>query len=215
MKKLMILLFAGAIAMAFTVYAQTTKINPGKTDSCYSKAEIDLQLNMRKLWEDHIVYTRSYITSALAGLEDEDAVSQRLLKNQDDIGKAIKPYYGQDAADRLAALLKDHILIATEVVKAVKAGNKENLDNANKRWHANGDEIAIFLSSANPKWGKKDLADMMNGHLNLLTDQVIARNKKSWAADIAAYDKGHTHILKFADELTGGIVKQFPGKFEK
>src|ERR1051325_7034472 len=75
---------------------------------------VDVTMAMRKLWEDHITYTRNYIISTLADLPDGEAVAKRLLKNQDDIGDAIKPYYGDEPGKKVAALLRDHILIATE-----------------------------------------------------------------------------------------------------
>lgn len=181
----------------------------------YSKSEIALKDAMRKLWEEHIGYTRNYIISALANLEDVNQVAQRLLANQDDIGKAIVPYYGRTAGNKLADLLRSHIMIATEVVKAAKESNKQELDKANKKWKANADEIAMFLSGANPNWSKKDLTSMLYKHLDLTTGEVVSRLKKDWAADINYYDKGHAHMLMFADALTGGIIKQFPEKFKK
>ena len=102
-----------------------------------TKSSVELNMAMRKLWEDHITYTRNYIISALAGLEDTGKVAGRLLKNQDDIGDAIKPIYGDEAGKKLSALLRDHILMATEVVKAAQTGNKEELSKANKKWYAN------------------------------------------------------------------------------
>jgi len=176
---------------------------------------VDLRLGMRKLWEDHITYTRNYIISALADLEDTGKVAERLLKNQDDIGDAIKPVYGDEAGKKLTSLLRDHIMVATEVVKAAKTGNNEELTKANKKWYANADEIAVFLSGANPHWTKQALTDMLYKHLEYTTAEVVSRLKKDWAADIEAYDKGHMHMLMFADTLTDGIVKQFPAKFKK
>lgn len=184
-------------------------------EMCCTKADLDLRLAMRKLWEDHITYTRNYIISALADLEDVNAVAGRLLKNQDDIGDAVKAYYGEEAGKKLAGLLRDHIVIAIDVVKAAKMGNNEDLDKASRKWNANADEIAVFLSGANPNWAKKDLADMLYKHLELTTGEVVSRLKKDWAADIDYYDKGHAHMLMFADALTDGIVKQFPDKFKK
>jgi len=178
-----------------------------------SPKAVELREDMRKLWEDHITWTRNYIISAVAGLEDEGKVAERLLKNQDDIGNAIKPYYGNEAGKKLAALLRDHILVAVEVVKAAKAGNKEELAKANKKWYANADDIAVFLSSANPNWPKKAVEEMMHKHLEYTTQEVVSRLKKDWSADIEAYDKGHTHMLMLADILAKGIVKQFPKKF--
>ena len=180
-----------------------------------TKSAVDLRMDMRKLWEDHITYTRNYIISALAALEDTSKVAERLLKNQDDIGDAIKPIYGDEAGKKLATLLRDHILVAAEVVKAAKMGNNEELSKANKKWYANADDIASFLSSANPNWPKNVLQDMLYKHLEYTTQEVVSRLKKDWASDIEAYDKGHLHMLMFADALTDGIVKQFPNKFMK
>ncbi len=170
---------------------------------------------MRKLWEDHITYTRGYIVSALADLPDTNAVATRLLKNQDDIGDAIKPYYGENAGKKLSTLLRDHILIATEVVKAAKTGDKSGLSDAQKKWSDNGKDIAAFLSGANPNWSKKDLEEMLQKHLDLTTGEAVGLLNKDWTADIKAYDDGHVHMLKFADMLTEGIAKQFPDKFKK
>lgn len=174
-----------------------------------------VRMAMRKLWEDHITYTRGYIVSALADLPDTNAVATRLLKNQDDIGDAIKPYYGENAGKKLSTLLRDHILIATEVVKAAKTGDKSGLSDAQKKWSDNGKDIAAFLSGANPNWSKKDLEEMLQKHLDLTTGEAVGRLNKDWTADIKAYDDGHVHMLKFADMLTEGIAKQFPDKFKK
>jgi hypothetical protein len=176
---------------------------------------MELRFAMRKLWEDHITWTRMYIVSALAGLPDAGKVAERLLQNQDDLGNAVKPYYGEDAGKKLAQLLREHIMIATEVVKAAQAGIAVDLTKAQAKWTANGDEIAAFLSGANPNWPKAVLSDMLHKHLAYTTDEVVCRLKKDWAGDIAAYDKGHVHMLMFADALTTGIMKQFPEKFAK
>ena len=71
---------------------------------------------MRKLWEDHITYTRNVIISfelnePAAGvvLPDLNTVVDRLMQNQVDIGNAIKPYYGEEAGNQLTKLLHEHI----------------------------------------------------------------------------------------------------------
>jgi hypothetical protein len=215
MKKLIliaILCLSALIGAGNGLYAQKME---GKMQMASPMPKLDLGNAMRKLWEEHIVYTRNYIISALANLEDASAIAQRLLRNQDDIGNAIKPYYGDAAGDKLASLLRDHIMIATEVVKAAKDGDTAALETANKKWYANADEIAIFLSGANPAWQKSDLMDVLHKHLEFTTTEVVSRIKKDWASDIDAYDKGHEHMLMFADKLSSGIEKQFPKKFKK
>src|SRR5688500_8120003 len=71
---------------------------------------------MRKLWEDHVTWTRLAIISVAGDLPDLGATVDRLMRNQDDIGNALKPIYGDAAGDRLTALLKEHISIAADLL---------------------------------------------------------------------------------------------------
>lgn len=204
--------------VAVAAEAQTTSPKTpcaDKREAARATATGDLRLAMRKLWEEHITYTRNYIISALADLPDRDAIAERLLSNQDDIGNAIKTYYGEAAGQQLAKLLRDHIVIATDVVQAAKGGDRTLLGDAQKKWSENGRDIAAFLSSANPHWSAVKLEEMLQKHLDLTSGQVVARLNKDWAADIKAYDDGHTHMLMFADALTKGIAQQFPAGFRK
>ncbi|MDQ0192440.1 glycosyltransferase [Paenibacillus wynnii] len=181
---------------------------------CLSPSMVQLNSNLRKLWIDHVIWTRSYIVSAIAGLEDQEEVLARLLQNQQDLGNAIKPYYGEEAGNKLAGLLKEHILIAGKIAAAAKSGNQADVAKYNKDWYKNADDIAKFLSSANPNWTNKELKDLLYQHLQLLTENVVARLGKNWDADISAFDKGENHIIKLADVLSAGIIKQFPGQFK-
>jgi hypothetical protein len=175
----------------------------------------DLRVDMRKLWEDHITWTRLFMVSALADLPDKAATTERLLQNQTDIGNAIKPFYGDAAGSKLTTLLEEHILIAADIVGAAKANESAKLDAAKARWSANADEIAAFLSGANPKhWPAADMKSMMRDHLQATTVELEARLKKDWKADVAAYEKVHSQILKMADMLSEGIIKQFPDKLK-
>jgi len=216
MKKTVMMGLLAACVLVLALGAPAQQMMGGGKGVTMAKTNSMIELNtaMRKLWEDHVTWTRNYIISALAGLEDAGAVAKRLLANQDDLGNAVIPFYGEAAGKKLAALLRDHILIATEVVKAAKMGNTMELTTAQNKWTGNADDIAAFLSGANPHWPKAALTDMLHKHLAYTTDEVVSRLKKDWAADVEAYDKGHIHMLMFADMLTEGIVKQFPAKFK-
>ena len=169
---------------------------------------------MRQLWEDHIVWTRLFIVSAAAGLPDADATAQRLLRNQADLGNAIAPFYGDAAGARLTALLREHILTAAQLVTAAKTGDTSTVRTSSAAWTANADSIAAFLSSANHhNWSRAALQAEMRMHLDLTLREATARLRGDWAADIAAYDEIHRHILLMADVLSDGIIKQFPARF--
>src|ERR1044071_2044077 len=184
-------------------------------DDRKSSKQAALHDAMRKLWEDHITWTRVFIISAASDLPDKATATDRLLQNQVDIGNAIEPYYGEAAGNKLTALLKEHITTAAEVVAAAKANDQAKLADANKRWFANADQIADFLSNANPKnWPQAEMRSMMHEHLNLTTQEAVARLHSDWPGDVKAYDAVHEQILKMADQLAMGIVKQFPDKFK-
>ncbi len=203
---------AGVLALALALFMPA----PALAHAGYSsKSSVELRTAMRKLWTDHMVYTRTFIISSLGGLEDAGKAAERLLRNQDDIGNAIKPVYGEAAGNKLTALLRDHILIAADIVTAAKAGNNDGVAKGQERWRANADEIAAFLSAANPNWTLDTMKNMLYKHLATTTKEVVSRLGKDWAADIAAYDEGYDHMMMFADMLTDGIVKQFPEKFKK
>lgn len=179
------------------------------------RPEMALRQAMRRLWEDHITWTRLVIVSTAAGLPDLDATTHRLLQNQTDIGNAIKPYYGEAAGEKLTTLLKEHIMLAAELVAAAKAGETAKMSDANGRWKTNADAIAVFLSGANPKhWPQAEMEQMMREHLSVTTAEVQARLKGDWTADIAAYDRVHEQILAMADMLSAGVAKQFPEKLK-
>jgi hypothetical protein len=184
-------------------------------ETCGKNAEAVLRGDMHKLWEDHVTWTRNVILCMVDDLPGTEQALNRLMKNQEDIGNAVKPYYKEEGGKKLTDLLKEHISISGDVIKAAKASNKSDLDAAQKKWSTNAEEISKFLSSANPNWKLKDMKKMMDDHLALTTDEVVQRIKKNYDADVEAYDKVHAEILKMADMLTEGIVKQFPDKFKK
>ena len=168
---------------------------------------------MRKLWEEHVTWTRLYIVSAVAGLPDLDATAGRLLQNQADIGDAIKPFYGEEAGAKLTELLRGHILTAADLLGAAKTGDEAKLTKAKADWYTNADEIAGFLAGANPAWPAETLKTMMRGHLDQTLAEATARLQGNWTQDIAEYDHIHNHILQMSDALASGIVTQFPAKF--
>jgi hypothetical protein len=172
-----------------------------------------LKEGMRKLWTDHVVYTRNYIISAVANDPSASAVASRLMRNQEDIGNAIVPYYGSAAGAKLTSLLKDHINIAVDLVTAAKASDNAKVADADRRWHANAADIATFLSGANPNWPRQTLLDMLNEHLRLTGDEATLRIQKRWSEDVTNFDRIFDQSQHMADALADGIVKQFPTRF--
>jgi hypothetical protein len=179
-----------------------------------TQKEVALRQDMRRLWEDHIVWTRLAVISLTTDAPDTEATVGRLLRNQTDIGDAVKPFYGDAAGNALTAELRKHILIAAEVIAAAQAGDAAKLTDAQARWAANGEDIAALLHSVNPEHWKLDaLKAELRTHLQLTSDEVVARLQGRWEDDVATYDKVHDHALHLADLLSQGLIEQFPKRF--
>jgi hypothetical protein len=169
---------------------------------------------MRKLWEDHVTWTRLTIVSFAHGLPDLPATRDRLLRNQGDIGDAVKPYYGRAAGNRLTALLEEHIGGAVALLPAAKDGDRNLVKQRRAEWYANGNEIADFLHEANRRnWSRKAMRRMMTGHLDQTLSEAVNRLEGRYDADVRDYDDIHHHILLMADSLSEGIIAQFPRRF--
>lgn len=168
--------------------------------------------SMRKLWADHVIWTRSYIVAAVAGTADTADTANRLLLNQAEIGAAFVPYYGEATGAKLGQLVKEHILVAADVVAALKKDDVVKFQAADKRWRENAVEIAVLLNGANPNWSKEAYVSAFNDQIALTTKEATARILKRWSDDISAFDELYVRTLGMADDLADGIIMQFPEK---
>jgi hypothetical protein len=214
------LLAAGSAVLALAVAgghaAEGSSNTPAEEarQSALSERQLALHDQMRRLWEDHITWTRLFIVSATDDLPDAPATTQRLLRNQQDIGDSIKPFYGRAAGRQLTTLLRAHIATAAELVGAAKAGDQAAVQRHSSAWYRNANEIADFLSRANPRhWPRREMRSMMREHLDLTLAEAVAHLQRDHRADIRAYDRVHRQILAMADMLSDGISAQFPGRF--
>jgi hypothetical protein len=211
------LALVAALALALTGLAIALAPSAHHHDTASAASRADRSTfhdAMRQLWEDHIVWTRMAIVSIVDDRPDQSFAVERLLKNQDDIGNAIKPFYGEAAGDGLTALLREHIVGAADLLVAAKSGDAAAIEAASAAWYANGDEIGAFLADANPRnWDRAEMQAMMRDHLDLTLVEAVARLQGDYAADVAAYDEIHVQILHMADMLSDGIIAQFPGRF--
>jgi hypothetical protein len=203
-----------ARAQVDTARQATAERHATHSRAVITRKELALRNGMRHLWEDHIVWTRLAIISLTTGSPDTEATVARLLQNQTDIGNAVKPFYGKAAGDELTRQLRQHILIAADLVAAAKAGDQAKLGDAQARWEQNADDIAAVLANVNPRhWKLAKMKAELRIHLRLTTEEAVARLQGNWEADVAAYDRIHRHALHFADLLSTGLIGQFPRRF--
>lgn len=165
----------------------------------------ELYSQSKKLWSEHACYTRNAIISLLSGSKDIDAVSARLMKNQEDIASLLYPYYDATEVEEYTGVLKEHINLAVNLINAVKAG--EDLDAPSKAWYDNGDSMLTWLENKNPHyWSRVVTKPLWNDHLRYTVDEVNARLKEDWEGDVNAFDANRYCVQKWAELYATGIV---------
>ena len=212
---LLIASFAAVAALAVSGGHDAAAHGPAAASTgAVTTSEFTLRQGMRSLWEDHVAWTRLAVVSLTTGSPDTKATVARLLRNQSDIGNAIKPFYGAKAGNQLTQLLRRHILVAADLIGAAKAGDKAKLTQEQAAWQRNADAIAGFLNRANPDaWKLGEMKSMLHSHLALTTQEVVARLQGKWGADVRAYDAIVKQALGMADMLSEGIIAQVPARF--
>lgn len=202
-----------AIVSFFTLQScnrtQEEEFDP-MTTAKYKKLNTD----MHKLWADHMQWTYATVDAFFHDNNSLNAKLERLLQNQQEIGNSIKPYYGEAAGNQLAQLLTEHIQLAVPVLTAAKNNDQAALNTALANWYANADDIAHFLTNANPnQWTKMEMEHMMKMHIDQTVGYSVDLLNNNSASAVQKYDEAFNHMMEMADMLSEGIAKQFPDKF--
>ncbi len=169
-----------------------------------------LQAALRNLWMGHIFWVRNYVLmsklkdSAAAAVADAQVVADARA-----IADAVSPYYGKAASDKLFALLAGHYGAIKEYMSAAYAGNATAKNAAVQKLNANADEIATFLSSANPNWPRQTLLGALRAHGAHHVMQIDAVNAGDYKMEADVWAQMTMHIYTIADVLADGIEKQF------
>lgn len=175
----------------------------------HTQRQVCLMNQFRKLWTQHVYWTRFFIISTAANLGDLELVTNRLLQNPGDFACQFARFYTNRTADRFKDLFTQHLTIAADLVNAAKNGETAKANNARQKWYENADEIAEFLSCINPYWSKSNWTEMMYEHLKMTEREATLRLGGEYAKDIAIFDSIEEQALKMADYMSCGIIKQF------
>jgi hypothetical protein len=177
-------------------------------------ATLDYHDQWRKLWEDHITWTRMAILGIFHDLPGTDAYTERLIQNYEDMEDALVDFYGEEATEELGDLLLEHLEIAAQILVAAKNGNDARVNALVVDWRRNGDELAVQMDKMNPKyWPIATGRPMWQEHLNVTLDEAIKNLTNDFEGELGAWESVHDGGLMMADFVSDGVIKQFPGAF--
>jgi len=169
---------------------------------------------LRALWQGHIEAVRKVVVAEIAG--DNGALKTaegEVVANAHGIANAIAPYYGQPAADKLFTLLAGHYGAVKAYLDASVAKDVKKQGAATDEMTSNAEEIATFLSTANPHLPKSTLMELLQIHASHHIAQIQELIAKNPAAEAKTRAAMSAHMDVLADALATGIAAQFPNKF--
>ena len=205
------------IAVSACSRPRGSELPPKTSDAAARRAAADaglaVKLDLRRLWTDHVIWMHHLIVSTAADLPDAQVASERLQRNQEEIGAFVGRYYGRTMGDQLTAFLKEHVWSTVERLRATKVGDEGAQSRAEERAERNAARIADLLSQANPNWPRGRIHDALRDRLAHVNEEMDFRLAGRWDADARALDASHKQALKLADAFADGIVRHYPDKF--
>jgi hypothetical protein len=173
------------------------------------------QAALRDLWTGHIFWVRNVALATFTNNKDEAAAAEaEVVANAKAIAGALEPYYGKPASEKMFTLLAGHWGAVKAHITATAKGDAKGQDAAMKQMVANVEEIATFLSGANPNLPKETLVGLLTAHGGHHAQQNAQLKAKKYADEAKTWDAMKNHMYVIADALGDGIAKQFPDKFK-
>lgn len=176
---------------------------------CISGRELEIRNRFRVLWEQHVYWTRIVILGIAFDSPDLDASLARLLRNVPDFEGVFRRFYGVKVSEEFGKLLREHLVIAAELVQKAKAGDSKGAADAERRWYANANEIVKFLNRINPFWSARSMRSMWHRHLALTKNEAVEVLSGDYAKSIATFDMIEIEALAMADSFSKGLIRQF------
>ena len=197
------------MVLIITYYKEKNMYHRNNSEqTCTNPEQLHIINTFRRLWDEHVVWTRSFVISSILELPDLQPVTKRLLRNPADFEKALRPFYG-NSASKYAQLLTEHLLIAAALVDAAKAHNTNEYNRQRRLWFENAEMIAKFMAAVNPYWKQNEWRDMMFEHLELLETEVVQILSHEYEKGVAQFDLVQAQALEMGDMMAEGIIRQF------
>ncbi|MDD4263566.1 MAG: acetylglutamate kinase [Firmicutes bacterium] len=169
----------------------------------------NLNNSMRLLWERQISWKRLAIISIVDKTKDVELVLRRLYKNSHDFANFLEPFYGAKSANTLGAHLKEHLVIAAELICTGNIGDLERVKVLKERWYQNALTISGFLNEINPYLNYEEFLGMFNEHLSLTEAAAYYRINQNFEKQVMMFDLLAIQAFDISDLLTNAIADQF------
>lgn len=200
-------------AQANGTHAMTTQPT-GQAANVDSAKVVATKAVLRDLWLNHVFWVRNVVVEEISGNAPAAKIAEaQVVANAQAIAGAIEPFYGAEAKEALFKLLAGHYGAVKAYLDASIAKDAAKQKEAMDQLLANADQIATFLSGANPNLPKDALLGLLQAHGGHHMNQIQQLIAKDYSGEAETWADMSQHMYAIADALTDGIAKQFPDKF--
>ena len=168
----------------------------------------NLRITLRNLFADHAVYTKFFVQSVIFKFPDIDVIKKRLIRNQEDIGNGLRSKIGDDNANKLISLLKEHIKLAAQVVSNLMVKvDKKTLNYSINKLFENSDNVSKLISSLNLYKLPLDIVQKeFRKHNEYVAEFATKQINGDYIGVYQTYDKYFNHMMHFSDMLYSALI---------
>jgi hypothetical protein len=141
------------------------------------------------------------------------AAEQQAVANAKLIAATIEPFYGAAAKDSFFKLLAGHYGAVKAYLVATVAGDTAAQGTATQSLTSNAEEIATFLSKANPYLPKDAVLGLLLAHGGHHIQQIQQLKDRKYEAEAQTWEEMKGHVYQIADATADALAKQFAKKF--
>ena len=188
------------------------QINPPSTPDftgIIDGEQLALISNLRQLWMQLAIWSRSLIVSTAGNLRDIPMITDRLMQLPEAFAAVLGQYFEPQEADRFRELLEEHIAIMLALVSAEKNNDVRTVNQETMNLYENANRIAAVLVSVNSYWNNEQWQIILDDYNEMLLADLVARMAGVYAKEIVIFDDLQTQAIKSADYMAQGMMRKF------
>jgi hypothetical protein len=192
----------------------TTAVSEAQTNAARGQKTFQTAVALRDLWLGHIFWVRNV---SVATFDKNDlavkAAEKQAVANAHAIAASIEPFYGAAAKDKFFTRLAGHYGAVKAYLLAAVAGDPSAQAKATQSLTSNADEIATFLSQANPYLPKDAVQSLLLAHGGHHIQQIQQLRDRNYDAEAKTWEEMKSHVYQIADATADALAKQFTKRF--
>ena len=141
------------------------------------------------------------------------AAKSKVVANAHLIAAAIEPFYGATAREHFFKPLASHYGTVSAYLAAAMTGDVSGQAAAMQSLTINAEEIAVFLSKANPDLPRDAMNSLLLGHGAHHVQQIQRMQDGDYDSEAKIWEEIKDHAYQIADATADALGRQFEERF--